>query len=242
MGWFARQESALKLGDDPVRLLRAWVKRDHWKKFPPAMLSQIIANSQNGILDRPLEGIGATRVLIFLAEEQRLVQTNFLRILNEEGEGKSTESIEAVLGYFAMTLSQFGRDCARRSLNAASDEDRMYFALRADMAFNGAIVCDPFEFTAYLGVLTLCCSLSGNRTEALEWCTRFRRAEAMLLRIPESEMGLVRRVKKESLCPEVKSAEMRQWIEKKVSAAAAADDRSIKEVIEDVERQLLAEA
>jgi hypothetical protein len=237
MGWFTRQESALKLGDDPVQLLRAWVNRDHWKKMAPSILSQIIANSQNGIFDRPLEGMEVTRLLICVAEEHRLVQTNFLQIVNAEG-----ENIEAVLRGFAMTLCRFGRECIKCSLNAANEEEHTHFNMRADMAFNGAIVCDPFEFAAYMDMLNLCWNVYGNRAEALEWCKRFRRAEAMLLRIPESEVGPVRQAQKESLCP-VKLAEARKMIEKYaphlLPTAAAADDRSVKEFVEGIEKELL---
>ncbi len=208
MHWFTRPDSALRLGDDPVRLYDAWTDRRHWKKMDPEILGEILIRSQEGVFDQPNESCQVVRNLIFLAEEQKLLQTTLLKIAKSP-KWSTSEKLER----FARVFGSVGSVFMMRAERAFRADEAASFAVRAEIAFTAAIACETMFLPVYVSMALLCVNVHHSAQGAAEWCKRFRRAEAALTRIPDPDLSLFRREQKDALDP-AKAEEMRLEIVK----------------------------
>ena len=57
------------------------------------------------------------------------------------------------------------------------------------MAFTSAILCDPFQLPAYVGIAFLYGTVATNKPVALKWCENYRRAEQKLLSSADQDLA-----------------------------------------------------
>lgn len=237
MAWFRRQVSAFEMQGNLDEIFEGLVRRRHWRKIGADILRRMFANSRLEVFDKPNWDVELIRGFIFVSEQYGLVKNNFVPI------GKSEAGDVAMArGLFATTLYRLGSDLAKAAFGARTEDEIRHLVMMADMAFTSSLLCDPLMLPAYGGIALLYGTIWVNKEVALEWCSKYKEAEAQLASTPDRELTSVQLAGKRVLDPKQRAQEMEwaaTWFAELVRGADEAQFESMRHVVEEVEKQLL---
>jgi len=101
---------------------------------------------------------------------------------------------------FSLTYYNSSSAMCKAGYAATEIEQLNNLIIGADMGFMAAILFDPFNLSAYAGMVFLCnCEYSYNFPVALDWCDRYIAAEERLRNTPDSELSFMSLAAKQEL-------------------------------------------
>lgn len=224
---------------DPDGFLAALGRRKFWRRIDGSVLAAIAGNA-NGNME-------LLRNFVFVSEMYRLVENNFLAL---------AANVDSYFGSpasgFAFTLYRLGSDLCTHVISVSDPDEQESMLTSADMAFTSAVLCDPLQLEAYVGMVHLYTEILFNKEAGLEWCEKYKIAEQRLLRTPDEHLSGVHLMEKQAFHDpdEAKRAllEMAEhapelldgFLHGRPLDEVLHEDRSMREMIEDIERRLLS--
>ncbi|MHC4083904.1 MAG: hypothetical protein ACYSU3_17850 [Planctomycetota bacterium] len=169
-------------------------RREHWKEINPDIIKQIFKNSQSKVFDHPNEGIGVLKHFIFISEKYNLVANSYINISKD-----GAWDLGWILGLFSITLYRLGSELGKACCLAKTEDESEACGVFADASFMSSILCDPFNLISYYGMVILHGMTFRHRDVGLEFCMKYKRAEAELLNTPDNELTAFQLAEKQNL-------------------------------------------
>lgn len=87
----------------------------------------------------------------------------------------------------------------KQAASLTNPEKSRNVGIEATMALMSAILCDPFQLSAYAGMAFLFGTIALNKKVAVEWCEKYRHAEDRLLSTPDEHLAPIHRTLKRQI-------------------------------------------
>lgn len=219
-----------RMSQNPDDFVAEIARRKFWRRIDTSILAGIARNA-SGEME-------LLRNFVFVSEQYRLVENNFVALAN------SPETIfGSPMSAFALTLYRLGSDLCKHSVSIDDPEQQEIALMTADMAFTSAVLCDQLQLEAYAGMASLYGEILFNKNVALEWCGKYKSAEQKLLHTPDERLSLVQQSAKRQIedPDEAKRAlqEVAAHAPHLLNGQPLGEERSMREMIDDLERRLL---
>jgi tetratricopeptide (TPR) repeat protein len=156
-------------------------KRKHWRELRSDILETIFANA--------FGNVERLREFVELSEKFKLVENNFLKL-----QGRGHPPLNS-LSSFSLTCLRLAGDLLNLNLPEGSNQQKQSIT-DAAVAYWSAIVCDPFQFPAYVGLGYLYHAV-GLAERAKGMVKMSEEAEEMLLKADEKDISDQNRIAKE---------------------------------------------
>lgn len=224
-------KDVFRMPTDPEGFLVSLRRRKFWRQIDVPILESIVQNA-HGEME-------LLRNFVFISEQYRLVERNFLAF---------AANPELIFGSpavgFGLTLYRLGSDLCKQVYSIRDTEQIRFIHLSADMAFTSAVLCDPWQLEAYVGMALLYGDLFLNKKVALEWCSKYKNAEDELASTPDERLSMFHRAAKEGILhPELArqtAGEIAQHAPNLLDGQPLVDDKTRREEIEELERRLVS--
>ena len=180
---------------DAEELFKELSKRKHWNLIRPETLRLIFRNAESDILRIRtfLEWNSIKRIqrFVVISEESRALEERFIQFGKDSDAKEATSNFAAVLNSFASSLGD------QLTSFPSESEQQQTASVFTEMAFQSAILCNPFQLPSYFG-LAYYYVQTGQRDVAREVCKEFYGMIQILDGTEENELSYANRVIKKN--------------------------------------------